>query len=134
MASSSTTGAPAPEPPLLAVDDLACRRGGRLVFEGLSFALAAGEALELRGPNGSGKSSLLRVLAGLIQSVQGQTLWSGDPIAADPVGHRSRLHYIAGADALKASLTVSENLHFAVALAGTPQRQRLDLADFDLER
>ena len=42
---------------------LACRRGGRLVFAGLDFALPAGGALVLTGSNGSGKSSLLRLLA-----------------------------------------------------------------------
>ena len=43
-------------------------RGGRLVFAGVSFALAAGDALLLRGPNGSGKSSLLRLLAGFLRA------------------------------------------------------------------
>ena len=54
------------ERPLLQAEGLACARGGRLVFEGASFALAPGEALLLRGPNGAGKSSLLRLLAGFL--------------------------------------------------------------------
>jgi heme exporter protein A len=52
--------------PLLVCENLACIRGGRLLFERLSFALAPGEALWLRGPNGIGKSSLLRLVAGLL--------------------------------------------------------------------
>ena len=48
----------------LSVESLACMRGGRAVFDGLSFAGGGGDAIELRGPNGSGKSSLLRLLAG----------------------------------------------------------------------
>ena len=51
---------------LLRAGCLACLRGGRLVFAGLSFRLDAGEALMLTGPNGSGKSSLLRLVAGLV--------------------------------------------------------------------
>ena len=34
----------------LTVTDLACARGGVPLLEGLSFSLAAGEALILRGP------------------------------------------------------------------------------------
>src|SRR2546425_1277478 len=60
-----TMGRTEPGADLVAVD-LACRRGDRLVFAGLSFRLPAGGALVLRGANGSGKTSLLRLLAGLI--------------------------------------------------------------------
>ncbi len=55
----------------LIVADLACRRGDRLLFEGLSFRVEPGTALHLEGPNGSGKSSLLRILAGLLAPVDG---------------------------------------------------------------
>jgi len=51
--------------PRLTVQDLACRRGDRLLFAGLSFDLGPGEALQVVGANGTGKSSLLRLLAGL---------------------------------------------------------------------
>ena len=49
----------------LIAEDLACRRGERLVFTGLSFRLPPGGALVLTGTNGSGKTSLLRLLAEL---------------------------------------------------------------------
>lgn len=55
----------------LAATDLACRRGERLLFRGLSFELEAGEAVQIVGPNGTGKSSLLRILAGLMQPLAG---------------------------------------------------------------
>lgn len=55
----------------LAATDLACRRGDRLLFRGLSFDLREGEALQVVGPNGTGKSSLLRILAGLLKPYAG---------------------------------------------------------------
>ncbi|HEY6916310.1 MAG TPA: heme ABC exporter ATP-binding protein CcmA [Allosphingosinicella sp.] len=57
--------------PLLALWDVACRRGGRILFEGLTLRLYDGEALEVRGPNGAGKSSLLRMVAGLLAPASG---------------------------------------------------------------
>ena len=90
--------------------DLVCRRGERLVFAGLSFRVAAGEALLLRGPNGSGKSSLLRCMAGLLAPIAGTQTWDDRPLALDPDGHRARLRYLGHQDAVKPALTVLENL------------------------
>ncbi len=61
----------------LAVNDLACRRGDRVLFRGLSFELKGGEALQVAGPNGTGKSSLLRILAGLLRPFAGAVERSG---------------------------------------------------------
>jgi heme exporter protein A len=56
---------------LLVLDGVACRRGGRLLFEGLSLLLGPGEAALVTGPNGIGKSSLLRLAAGLLRPAAG---------------------------------------------------------------
>lgn len=61
----------------LSVHDLACRRGDRLLFRGLSFDLAPGELLQVKGVNGTGKSSLLRIVAGLLRPFEGQVTFSG---------------------------------------------------------
>jgi heme exporter protein A len=53
---------------LLALEGVACVRGGRLLFEGLNLALGPGEAALVTGPNGAGKSSLLRVATGLLRA------------------------------------------------------------------
>ena len=135
--------------------DLACMRGERMVFAGLSFALGPGDALTLTGPNGSGKSSLLRLVAGLLRPAQGRLLWQGRPVAHDPDAHRARLCYVGHQDPVKPLLSVRENLDFwarvqggaedrvepalersgLTALAGLParllsagQRRRLNLA------
>lgn len=57
--------------PRLAANDLACRRGERLLFRKLSLALKPGEALHVVGSNGIGKSSLIRILAGLLRPFAG---------------------------------------------------------------
>lgn len=99
--SDSSTGSHAA--PGLTVRDLACIRGGRVLFSGLGFDLAPGGLLLLTGPNGVGKSSLLRVLAGLLPQAAG-TIGFGD--GAD------RIAYLGHGDGLKPLATVTETLAF----------------------
>jgi len=66
----------------LQLDGIACRRGGRLLFEELSLKLEAGEAALVTGPNGAGKSSLIRVAAGLLRPVAG-AVHRGEAALAD---------------------------------------------------
>ena len=102
----------------LEAQGLACVRGERLVFEGVSFRLAAGDALVLHGPNGSGKTSLLRLIAGLVRRQAGALLWQGAEVAADAESWRAEVAYVGHQDAVKPLFTVAENLAFWASLAG----------------
>ena len=70
---------------LLRFRDVSLRRGGRLLFEGLSFDLQPGDALQVRGRNGSGKSSLIRLAAGLLSQDRGEVERSPLALADDHV-------------------------------------------------
>ncbi len=93
----------------LAADNLACSRGGRPVFTGLSFSLSGGEAMIVTGRNGAGKSSLLRMIAGLVHIAAGRIELTGGDAEATVA---EQAHYLGHHDALKPSLSVGENLHF----------------------
>jgi heme exporter protein A len=56
----------------LKFENVALRRGGRLLFERLDLSIGAGEALQVAGANGSGKSSLIRLAAGLLHAERGR--------------------------------------------------------------
>ena len=109
----------------LSVNNLACERGERRIFEGVSFTLQAGEALVITGRNGAGKSSLLDLLAGRLHPAAGT-------IVLENAGERTLaecLHYVGHRDALKAALTAEENLTFARDFLGNPAlkpREALD--------
>ena len=97
----------------LIVENLACQRGGRTLFQGLSFALAAGEGLRIVGPNGAGKTSLLRLIAGLLAPAHGRVALEG---AEGEAGEAA--HLVGHQDAVKGALTVEENLEFWRAVLG----------------
>ena len=92
---------------MLAMRDIACLRGDRLLFERLSLAVAAGEALVVTGPNGVGKSSLLRIAAGLLRPSAGMVERAG------------RVAWLGEAAALDADRTLGEALGFWAKLDGT---------------
>ena len=85
---------------LLRLDNVACIRGDRLLFERLSLTLGRGDALWLRGPNGAGKSSLIRLAAGLLRP------------AAGTVERRERVALIDEASALDTDLPLRRALDF----------------------
>jgi heme exporter protein A len=92
--------------PLLALKEVACIRGGKLLFERISLTLNPGAALVVVGPNGVGKSSLLRIAAGLLTASAGLVDRGGGLALAD-----DRL-------ALDERLTLGEALGFWSELDG----------------
>ncbi len=108
----------------LSAENLTCVRGGRTVFENVSFELADGEALLLTGPNGAGKSSLLRLIAGLVEPAAGNLRLTGHDSDLS-IGQAS--HFIGHANALKGAMSVQENLDFwARFLGGAEGSQSLE--------
>ncbi|CAN5232594.1 heme ABC exporter ATP-binding protein CcmA [soil metagenome] len=128
----------------LTFDRVACRRGGRALFEGVWFALSAGDALVVSGPNGVGKSSLLRLAAGLLDAADGQVDRVGTVALADEhpaldltLPLERALQFWAGVDArfgggnVGPALTAVGLAHLAevpVRMLSTGQRRRATLA------
>jgi heme exporter protein A len=105
-------------------------RGGRMLFCGLSLTVEAGEALSLGGPNGAGKTTLLRTIAGFLKPAAGSVRLE---LGAAERSLAEQCHYVGHLNALKASLSVEENLSFWGAfLGGTPAAIEGALAAFGL--
>jgi len=76
-----------PETPMLAIEKLHVRGGGREILRGIDLSIDAGQVHAIMGPNGSGKSTLARVLAGHpeYEVTAGTILYKGhDLTAMDP--------------------------------------------------
>ncbi|WP_395647453.1 heme ABC exporter ATP-binding protein CcmA [Terricaulis sp.] len=107
-----STPGPFQDKPAIRVDGLAISRGGRILFEGLSFTADAGRFVEITGANGSGKTSLLRAIAGYLRPHAGQIRVEG--VSEAPTA----IHYIAHANALKGADTPGEHLRYWAGLFG----------------
>ena len=99
----------------LLAENLSIERGGRTVFEGLSFRMASGQALLVTGPNGAGKTTLLRTIAGFLSPIAGRVTLSGgnrDMTVAE------QSHFVGHLNAVKANLSAAENAAFWAGFLG----------------
>ena len=94
----------------LRLDDVACVRGERRLFAGLSLTLGPGEAAVVTGPNGVGKSSLIRIAAGLLAPSAGRVEAQGG------------VALMAEAAALDAELPLARALAFWAGIDGAADR------------
>lgn len=122
---------------LLRFTEVACWRGNRLLFEGLSFQLEPGEALVVEGPNGIGKSSLLRLAAGLLRPLsgfveRGHLALTDERCALDPELPLARaLRFWSDASLVEEALTatgLNDLAEVPTRLLSTGQRRRAGLA------
>ncbi|HXV00323.1 MAG TPA: heme ABC exporter ATP-binding protein CcmA [Caulobacteraceae bacterium] len=111
----------------LRLKNLSVARGGRVLFEGLSSRVAAGEALAVTGPNGSGKTSLLRAVAGLLQPLAGEVVFEGAFEVSEV--RRRACHLVGHQDGLKSDRTAYEELLFQARWGGADETAALAAAE-----
>ena len=105
----------APAPPIVSIEGLAVRRGGRMLFENLRLTAPAGTVTLVRGPNGAGKSSLLQAMAGVLPPAAGTIAYRGREADAELA---SSLHFVGHQTGVKTRLTLAENLDFWAKMFG----------------
>jgi ABC-type branched-subunit amino acid transport system ATPase component/ABC-type branched-subunit amino acid transport system permease subunit len=82
-----------PAPPLLTVNGVTVRFGGRLALDQVDLTIAPGEVLGLIGANGAGKSTLLDVVAGRRTPEFGQVLLGEADLSGLRDHERARLGF-----------------------------------------
>lgn len=118
----------------LLVENLACIRGGRLLFRDLSFCVASGEVLSIEGPNGVGKTSLLRIIAGFLSAPAGSIVLHGQGSICEPEERGKQIGWLGHQDGAKSQLTAAEVLNFFASLHGLACDVTSFLASAGLER
>jgi len=104
---------------MLQVRDLSFQyRGGDAVLDGLSLDLAENEVVSLLGPSGCGKSTVLRIIAELLDTGEGDIVWKNDP----------ELAFVFQDSALMPWATVVENVSLPGRLNGKIDQQAVEAA------
>ena len=94
---------------MLKITDLSLRRGSRLLLENVELDVFPGQRMGLTGANGSGKSSLFAVIAGRLESDQGNVALPRDTLITEvlqetPDSDRTAIDYVIDGDQLYRSL------------------------------
>jgi len=96
--------------------------GAQRVLDGVSLRIAKGESVVVIGRSGGGKSVLLKILIGLIRADAGEVLIEGQEITRmnerELLRVRQRFGMLFQSSALFDSMTVAENVGFALGRAG----------------
>lgn len=114
--------------PLFVAEQLACKRGRRMLFQQVNMTLSAGDVWQIAGKNGVGKTTLLRMLCGLMPPWQGRIRWRGQLLTACYPDFYSDMAYMGHQLGLKDDLTAYENLMFDVTQSISPAKQALQAA------
>jgi zinc/manganese transport system ATP-binding protein len=116
--------------PLLTLDGVGVRLGGRQVLRDVSFTLGKGEFTGIIGQNGAGKTTLLRVILGLLEPSGGRVLIDGEPVGGrnkSSIGYVPQKLVIDPDMPLRARDVVSLGLDGYKLGFGFPSRQRREL-------
>ncbi|HEX3555005.1 MAG TPA: ATP-binding cassette domain-containing protein [Thermoanaerobaculia bacterium] len=114
------------------LEDLTKRYAGHPVVNGVSLTVGDGELFVLLGSSGSGKSTLLRMIAGLTEVDAGRVMLHGRDVTELPPARRG-VGFVFQSYALFPSLSIAENVEFALAVRGMPGKARRRRRDELLE-
>jgi ABC-2 type transport system ATP-binding protein len=114
---------------MIEVELLSRTFGSRTALAGVTFRVAAGDAVMLLGPNGAGKTTLLRVLSGFLPATSGFVQVAGHDLFDASLAARAALGYVPETAPLYAEMRVAEYLRFRGhlrRLRGRHLRRRTD--------
>jgi ATP-binding cassette subfamily B protein RaxB len=93
------------------------------VLDGVSFRVEPGETVAIVGTSGCGKTTLLKILASLLQPIQGEILVNGEPLAHVGIARwRSIIGVVMQDDQLFAG-SIADNISF---FADQPDPRRVE--------
>jgi heme exporter protein A len=124
-----------PDLPALEAREVSKQFGVFEALRGVSLRIEPGDSVLIYGPNGAGKTTLLRILSTLARPTEGNVLYGGTDVHANPAFAKAMIGFVSHTTFLYGELTARENLEFAGKLFGLrdlPQRMVVVLDLFHL--
>ncbi|MDP9011091.1 MAG: ABC transporter ATP-binding protein [Pseudomonadota bacterium] len=109
------------------------RFAGTQAVDALSFSVERGSFFSILGPSGCGKTTLLRMIAGFIESDSGDIAIGGNSMRGVSPNRRP-VNMVFQQLALFPMMSVGENVAFGLAQRGMPRAERMRRSHAMLER
>jgi ABC-2 type transport system ATP-binding protein len=113
--------------PVIELDDLSVRLGGRTILDSLCAALE-GRCIGLLGPNGSGKSTLINTLLGFYPPERGTGRLFGTDIRTGGKELRRGIGYMPENDSFIATMSGVRFVRYMAELSGLPPGEAMERA------
>ncbi|MBM7604545.1 urea transport system ATP-binding protein [Metabacillus crassostreae] len=109
---------------MLHVSELQAGYNETMILRNVEFEIQKGKIVGLLGRNGVGKTTLVKVLMGLIPTVNGQVVFDGKSLKKEKPEHRARagIAYVPQGREIFSDLTIKENL--LIGMEALPKSQR----------
>jgi lipopolysaccharide export system ATP-binding protein len=100
--------------------------GKKLVVDGVSLEVNAGEVVGILGPNGAGKTTTFYMIMGLIKPNEGKVFLNGEEVSSWPMYLRARkgISFLPQEPSVFRKLTVQENIMAILEVMDLSQEER----------
>jgi ABC-2 type transport system ATP-binding protein len=116
-----------PNPPVIELQGLEVKFGGRPILKGLNASLS-GRCIGLLGPNGAGKTTLLHTLLGFHPPSAGTARIFGKDIQTEARAIRGQMGYMPESDAFISGMTAVRFIRLMGEISGLPSERSLERA------
>lgn len=106
---------------MLSISNISHAYGEHISLKNVTLEVEPGEIVCLLGPSGCGKTTLLRIIAGLEATAQGQIMFAGADIGDTPV-HQRQFGLMFQDFALFPHMNAADNIAYGLRRRGFPRR------------
>ncbi|KAF0165334.1 MAG: ABC transporter-like protein [Rhodocyclaceae bacterium] len=117
--------------PFLEISNLSVRFGGLVALNAIDLVAAEGEFIGIIGPNGAGKTTFFNAISGMVKPTSGSMHFCGADLTGAPpyvLAHAGMARTFQ-TPRVFGSLTVAENVQFALDFVGNIRRKQDSFAE-----